>query len=207
MNRANGLLIDPNMYKTIVVDIDDVIANTCDVLHKCLTMETGVNIPVHTWSDHRLKVSYPMLEDDDISAIIANHDVFSNVDVLPGAIEALTSLRNYGYVLHLCTARASVDNYEYTTEQWLKVNKIPYDSISYVQFGKPKSDSYGGFGDCLKGNKCGYLFDDAIHNITDAIETGLVIKPVIVTKPWNVNHTGVMRTSGLFDFCKTHGLL
>lgn len=200
MNRNNALVVSPDQAPSVVFDIDDVIGDTCQILYECLTIETGQDVPIEKWEHHELSKVYHSFEDIYINEIIQNYDIFSNVTPIEGAREALQMFRQKGYNLHLCTARGMVENHEQLTQDWLDKHNIPHDTVTYVPFGSRKSQAYKQLDEVFS-----YMFDDALHNIDDAIDSQVVLKPTVVTKPWNKACTTYMRTDSLIDFCKAAG--
>lgn len=202
MDKNHIMTISAQQAPGVIFDVDDVLCDTCVKLHEGLLIELNQDIPIEQWHHHHLSKVYSSIADDFINEIITKHNVFSECQPIKGAKQALQCFRDKGYTLHLCTARGMVEDHEVLTQQWLHDHDIPYDTVTYVPFGSRKSEAYKHLDSVFS-----YMFDDAIHNIDDAIDSQLVIKPTVVTKPWNSRETNYMRTSSIYDFCRDAGWL
>lgn len=84
-----------------------------------------------------------MLPNDKIIAIDIDGTIcsveedYSKCILMPGCLEALTHIRNQGYLIFLHTGR-HINNFEITVS-WLKENNVIYDNIV---FGKPPAKYY-----------------------------------------------------------------
>ena len=200
MNKSYALTICSKIAPSIIVDMDDVLCELSPLLHEGLLKETGQDIPINEWEHYQLPNLYQNITSQLISDIIIKYDVYARSSPIAGAVRALECFRERGYIIHLCTARGMIEGHEQVTKQWIAQHNVPHDSLTFVQFGESKSQAYGQLDKVFS-----YMFDDAIHNIDDAIGSNKVIKPTIVTRPWNKNERRYLRTPSLFDFCKDVG--
>lgn len=201
--REQSVLITAHQCPDIIMDIDDVISDTNTIMIQALNKFTGHQFSLSDWTDHDLTTIYPNLQYDEVSEVIIKDKVFEQAIPLPGIRDAVNALIDAGYNIHFCTARNHLAHGKEVTEWWLDFHDIPRNNaVIYCNYGESKSKSYERVSSCFA-----YMFDDAAFNIQDAVQHGAVIKPMLVSKPWNAKYNGYLRTNGVWDFCKSHGLL
>lgn len=200
MNTVANIVIDPQDYPDIIMDLDDVVCDTAPLFQQTITKVTGINIPLSKWTDFYLPNIYDTLDQSQITDILCNSTLCTDVQPITNIDIALQKLRQFGYKIHLCTARAMITDHEKLTLNWLSDKGLEYDSLHFVNHGLKKSEKY-------KNMKVGYLFDDAIHNLDDAFDSGNVIQPIIINKNWNTHYKRCARYDSVYDFCKLHKIL
>ena len=173
-------LTNPNL----AFDVDDVLApfaeNICAIMNKVGDVATILDYQEYDFS------KYHSIDHKTFYELIVTSDVYAKIPAYDGVIQALKSLCERGFNIHLITARDSRTNATKKTKNWVNENNIPASSLTVM----------GGRGNDSKAyyyNKIGVsiLVDDALHNIFDAIENAPNVIPFLVTQPWNSDNEKV----------------
>lgn len=199
--RQYDIMISSRELPNIIVDLDDVVCNTSDVLEPIMNTfiaDKEIYIPTSKWTTYNLYEIFPVTK-AQVEQIIIENDVFNKVTPLLGVKHALKLMKMRGYNIFICTARGNFED-KTSTYNFFDKYDIPFDHILFTKYGQQKSEVYKKFATCYS-----YMFDDNISNIEDAINSECVIKPYIVTKPWNIGFQG-LRVNSLIEFCETHNL-
>jgi len=190
-------LISPLGYETvdIMLDMDDVITPWFDTVDR-LCAETW-NRPEllgkcdnwHMWE------FYGRTQDEwgDVVESAIAHGLYTTVDPIPGAVEAMNRLRWFGHRVHVVTARgfmANAENIRRWTPEYLENFGAGYDTLT---FAKDKVAAQAKLGLTFD-----YAIDDGGHNydaLADAEVNVWMCKAV-----HNVNHRASQRVDSLWDF-------
>lgn len=177
--------------KPYAIDIDDVIADFCTIMHRALSLEFPDLKPVTQWHDFdmskRLGIAYP-----DFLELIVEHRLIERVQPLEGATTAIEQLKQSGVPVVLITSRGYHPRGTEATKDWLEEHSIAYDDLIIVPHGMTKAQAAApaypaGFS---------YMIDDLPENLVYMKEAGLVTNTVLIDKPWNqLNHSFRMGSS------------
>lgn len=201
--RSTPIMITAHQCPDIIMDIDDVICNTNPVLLDLINRKVGETKSMNDFVDHDLTKIFTNITKQEIYDIIVENELFLKIEPIPNVKQALQALMDAGYNIHFCTARNHLPNAKKQTEMWFEQHNIPvHNSILYTNYGESKSKTYEKVSTCFA-----YMFDDGPFNIVDAIDHGSVLKPVIISQPWNNTFDYYLKTPSLYDFCIQHGLL
>jgi hypothetical protein len=96
--------------------------------------------------------------------------------VVDGFVELLQNLRAAGHTIHIVTHRAMPGSVA-VTDHWLRMHKIPYDSLSFVQNVADKTLL-----------ELDVLIDDKAENIASWTEAGR--EAIIYNQKWNEHYHG-----------------
>lgn len=137
-----------------------------------LPMPTGWGVPARDWGFHHEDA---LLE--EFCAAVRAGWLFRAGDPLPGAKDALVSLRRDGHRIVFATARSYVavqDEIEAATRDWLDRHGLGHHQLVFAQ-DKTIVDA-------------DIFLDDAVHNY-EAIEAAGG-RPYLFTQPYNIDHPG-----------------
>lgn len=130
---------------------------------------------------------YHNLPSSAIREVINTKQTYLNLMPIEGALVALKTLKEKGFIIDLVTARGGYDNAEIQTKVSLANLDIHYDSLTLIDSSKnSKSDYYKHH----LGNLA-FIADDAPVNIIDAARSNTRITPFCIAAPWN-NTRGVL---------------
>jgi 5'(3')-deoxyribonucleotidase len=174
--------IGPNECPHIIIDMDEVVADTLPPIMEKLNAIDGTNVPDEAITNYDF-TNFFNVTHDGIHKLFLEHNILENLEPLPGAIDALQRIRKLGYKIHIVTARAWHPQAVAITMEWLDRYGGIYDSVS-VSMGRAqtKSDVYKYVSD-----RFAYIVDDGLHNITDAIDSEIVDEVVVIAAPWNAS--------------------
>jgi uncharacterized HAD superfamily protein len=177
-----------NPERTIYVDMDDVLCETCRGLITLLRDEFGNAVAYEDVHDFDLGNSFS-LTPDELDAFLdrAHHpDVLAGLSLIAGAKETLEDWSNRGFDIAILTGRPP--SARRATVEWLGRNTIPHDHLYFV-------DKYGRFGDEAGVDGALGLDDLAALRFRLAIEDSPttaafladngVAPVVLLDRPWN----------------------
>lgn len=171
----------------IGVDIDDVLFPWFDKAH-ALCEEAGITngVTPTQWSCY---LDYGVTLEDWLAVMEAgtlDGRLYSG-EPYPGAVEALSRLREAGHTIHLVTARgffAHGDLIRRHTIEWLADNEIPHDSLT---FSKDKTFV-----------RTDVFVDDSWRNVSDLVAAG--VRTWMVDAPHNRSNEYHMRVPSVVEF-------
>ncbi|MFY0656289.1 MAG: hypothetical protein JXR12_06035 [Neptunomonas phycophila] len=174
--------VGPEECPHLIIDMDEVVADTLPPILAQLNALEGTSVPEEDITNYDF-TNFFNTTHEQIHDIFRDHNILETVEPLSGAIDALIKLRKLGYKIHIVTARAWHPNGMHMTMDWLEKHGAPYDSVS-VSMGQTqtKSEVYKYVSD-----RFAYIVDDGLHNITDAIDSGIVDEVVVISAPWNTS--------------------
>ncbi|MDK9790689.1 hypothetical protein [Vibrio sp. D431a] len=186
--------------KTILCDLDDVIGAFGEYISSRLSARTGIKKTIEDYLTYEFNKYHEASYEDFLDEVVCS-EAFKRIQPTDGALEGLRILKELGYTIRIVTARGAFVNSYQETLSWLKYHTPHFDSLDVVDPSKEsKSDIYKKYAD----EGIASLIDDATHNLVDAIESGIVYRPVCITRPWNVQDNrfvdGINRFSDLFSF-------
>ena len=179
--------------RTIYVDMDDVICETCRGFLKLLQSEFNRYVAYEDVKEFDLSQTFNM-SFDEIEEFMerAHHpDILSALIPLPGALETIKNWGDNGYKIDIMTGRPpSTRAY---TEEWLERHEVGYNSLNFVdKYGRREFDP--SFCEALT------LADLAAVRFCLAVEDSAataeylaeheVAPVVLIDRPWNRNGVG-----------------
>jgi len=170
-------------------DIDEVVCDLTKYLSNYLNENYGLDWRVENWITYDLiKCDYSGCGDEKFNEEIAGDLLSKAYDlnslrkcpVVEGAARSLQLLKRGGHTLHFITTRELKK--ENITIDWLRANKIPFDSVHHVGHGGQK----GFIGRALNLD---FFLDDLEKNLNSMLiykkrwKKGLAL----LDRPWNRN--------------------
>ena len=144
----------------IGIDLDDTICNTSEIVHEKLedyskTLEIN---PLDIMNDEELKINF---------FNIYLHDIYSDVVIKSGVVDAIRKLRNLGNEIYFITARSNgMHDVVSITLEWLNKNNIIFDGLIPSCYGLAKADA------CKEYN-IDLMIDDDPYNIKQLRISGI----------------------------------
>lgn len=178
------------MNKTIYVDMDDVICETCRGFLKLLEAEFNRRVDYEDVKAFDLSQSFRMSCDEIEEFMERAHqpDVLSALTPLPGALETIRTWVDSDYRIDIMTGRPP--STRVLTEQWLDRHGVGYHSLNFVdKYGRREAD--------LSFSEAMTMEDLAEKRFCLAVEDSQAtaeflheqgVAPVIlIDRPWNRN--------------------
>jgi 5'(3')-deoxyribonucleotidase len=166
---------------TIVLDLDDVLANLRESLYQILTSATGVDLHWQYWTHYDLRQHYRLV-DNHLDKILIDAQVLENCQPEPGAEKITQLLSNLGFEVAIITARGWHPHAEAITHSWLQSQNIFHDHLHVVPLGGNKLDVFTKLQDVVMA------VDDHPDNI--ARYHGKGIFSLLMDRPWNRHFVG-----------------
>jgi uncharacterized HAD superfamily protein len=174
--------------RTIYVDMDDVICESCQGFLKLLQSEFSRSVAFEDVKVFDLSKSFSMSADEIEAFMERVHqpDVLATFSPLPGALDTIQGWVDGGYKIDIMTGRPpSTRAY---TEEWLYRHQVGYNSLNFVdKYGRLDFDS--SFGEALT------LAELAEKRFCLAVEDSAatagflaehqVAPVVLIDRPWN----------------------
>ena len=189
--------LSPLGYQTvdIMVDIDDVVTPWFESVDEgCREAwdPEGKLGPCRRWSmwEHygRTQEEWGSIVESRIA-----HGLYTTLDPIPGAVEAVNRLRWFGHRVHMVTARgfmANSENIRRWTPEYLQRFGAGYDTLTFAK-DKVKAQA-------ALGLEFDYAIDDGGHNY-DALHAAGV-PTWLCAAPHNGDHPAERRVDSLWDF-------
>lgn len=179
----------------IMVDVDDVVVPWFEtVLAACTRLWGEPETPCTDWE---MWSHWPgKTRDQWAEAVItATHvdGLYTTVDPLPGAVEAINRLRWYGHRVHIVTARGFMENGENIrawTKDYFALFGIGHDTLT---FAKNKVASQRDLGVSFD-----YAIDDGLHNFDALLGAGVNV--YLQDAPHNRHIQTDRRVPSLWEF-------
>lgn len=179
----------------IMVDIDDVIVPWFETVdQKCIDLGLDRNNagPCNVWS---MWEHYGCDKSEWENAVIAAtaDGLYTSVEPLPFAVDAVNRLRWYGHRVHIVTARgfmANGSNIRQWTRDYLAAFGIGHDTLT---FAKDKVEAMEALELTFD-----YAIDDGVHNFTHLRQAGINVW--LHDAPHNRSFETEFRIPSLWDF-------
>lgn len=176
--------------KTIYVDMDDVICETCRGFLKLLQAEFNRRVAYEDVKVFDLSQSFSMSYDEIEEFMERAHqpDVLSAFAPLPGALATLQSWVDGGYQIDIMTGRPP--STRAFTEEWLDRHEVGYHSLNFVdKYGRRDIDP--SFSEALTlddlAEKRFCLAVEDSQATAEYIHAKGVAPVVLIDRPWNRN--------------------
>lgn len=166
---------------TIVLDLDDVLANLRESLYQILTPATGVDLHWRYWTHYDLEQHYALVK-DYLNRILIENQVLETCQPEPGAARATQALRQLGWRIAIVTARGWHPHADLISRDWLQTHGIVYDYLQVVPLGGNKLEA-------LKPlSKVELAVDDHPDHVKRYVRAN--IPALLMDRPWNVDFPG-----------------
>jgi 5'(3')-deoxyribonucleotidase len=166
---------------TIVLDLDDVLANLRESLYQILTSATGVDLHWQHWTHYDLRQHYRLVE-NHLDKILIDAQVLEQCQPEPGAGKITHALRRLGFEVAIVTARGWHPQATAITRTWLQSQNISYDHLHVVPLGGNKLEVFTQLQDVVMA------VDDHPDNITRYHAKGIL--SLLMDRPWNKHFSG-----------------
>lgn len=156
--------------RTILIDVDDVIADLLSAWLKALNKKYGTNVRNDEVTDWDVARFFPTLTREQVFEPIHSNEFWKTVEPKPDAMKYVKKLFDEGYEIYLCTStdyRNIQAKYEYIIQRY-----FPYIEWNRVIVAYQKQMI-----------RADYLIDDGVHNL----ENGNFIK-ILMSAPHNKNY-------------------
>ncbi len=166
------------MTPTIVLDLDDVLANLRESLYRVLAANTGIDRHWRDWPHYDLCQHFAIAK-PELEALLVRERALENCQPEPGAAEATLVLAESGFELTIITARAWHPRADMLTRDWLDAHGIRYHDLRVVALGGNKLEA-------LPEGEVVLAVDDHPSNIRRYQAAG--IPSLMMDMPWNADH-------------------
>lgn len=194
--------------RTIYVDMDDVISETCRGFLKLLRSEFGLSVAFEDVKAFDLTRSFGMSFDELEVFMERAHqpDILAAMAPMRGALETLAAWGGDGYRIEVMTGRPP--STRASTEAWLSRHGVGYASLNFVdKYGRrgidPSFDEAMTLDELAARRYCLAVEDSAA---TAAFLAGHGVAPVaLIDRPWNreLDEAGVRRMTGWRELAET----
>jgi 5'(3')-deoxyribonucleotidase len=168
---------DTVSQKTIVLDLDDSIANLRDPMNLALNNYTNKNIHWNDWHQFNIVELYNLNIQQFYECIIENK-LLENLIPHSETKELLTDFKKAGYTVKIITARQYHPNAYEITKNWFTKYEIPHDHIVISEHGN-KSNFI------TKEENVILVIDDSIENVAEFLKSGKAQMACLFDMPWN----------------------
>ena len=179
-----------NETKTVICDIDDVLANLKEPMCKLLNEHAKTQIHWNTWDSFFITHLYD-ITDDEFYNLLIDSDILSKLEPYPNAVETIAKVKDAGYKVVLISSRNYHPDAYKVTETWLNKHNIVYDKLHISGNGIKKS-LYANMYDNIK-----LAIDDNVENCKDFMTNCKINKTVLMNQPWNISEQGIPRINSI----------
>ena len=156
-----------NIEKTIIVDIDGVLANTHEIVIDHLNTNHGICMKYTDIIGWEMSLPKRLSLTKEIIEVLCTRDLAWKIPKIEGSLEGMNMLKSMGFHITIATSRGSgISHY---TQEWLI--EYPYEEI-YFEQKKYELDA-----DFLVDDHTAYIYDF----VKDKNRVG-----ILMNRPWNV---------------------
>jgi uncharacterized HAD superfamily protein len=179
-----------NKEFNIGIDIDGCLNNLSKAIQYILKRDFDIEVDLKQYS---MLEAAGITNEEDIMNFweTYNEELLDIISVEDNAKKVLSLLQYNNCNLHILTARDY--NVASLTEEWIKKQEIPYDTLNF---------NCGDKGYACQWKNCDVMIDDKWSNILDIKEKG--IEPILFTRPYNknVNDNNIKRVNNWNEIYK-----
>ena len=165
--------------KNVIIDIDDVLVDCAGLLCDHFN-QIGKQSSVDKYSEYNFP-AYHGLTLEDLARVINEENVYQNVRLFDGVVDAINKLSANGYGIHLVTSRGAFEDAYNKTYEYLTENAVFFDTLSVIDSRIEKKSS--AYKHLISESNELLIIDDNIDNLVDAYEHGVL--GICVSQPWN----------------------
>lgn len=190
------------MKKLFIFDIDDVMFDLKEIIHKALTEATGKDIPFQTWTTYDVDKIYDLTYAEVLEAF-HKHDILRNGKLNTDIYPIIEYLRKNNIETMAVTARGWHHDGENITKAFFKDNEIGIDKVHVIKYHEKKSEYISQ----IKGFEIVGYIDDSYRHITETKKVceNKIGAYLLQNQPWN-NHyeeeSGIIRVDSMNDIPK-----
>lgn len=162
----------------IVLDCDDVLANSKYVFAEGISNQIGMPVDPNTWQNYSLTKIYPTLNWDRWIQQIIEEETLSSIPVNPLAKILIDSLKHHSKIIIL-TARGFHPDAKRVTEEWARTNNLEIDDVIVTDNTICKSDILKKFNSVL------LYVDDNSDYFLKATQLPHIKNVFLMDQPWN----------------------
>lgn len=166
---------------TIILDLDDVLANLRESLCQTLGRAAGSRLHWRDWRHYDLRQHYPTVADRLEPLLIAARTL-ELCQPEPGAAAATQALDRLGFTVLIITARGWHPQGEALTRAWLNEHGIHYDELAVVPLGTNKLAALSPM------HVVALAVDDHPSHVMQYRQAG--IPALLMDRPWNAGLPG-----------------
>jgi hypothetical protein len=161
---------------TIILDLDDVLANLREALYRSLARASGIAVHWRHWRSYDLREHYPTVL-DRLDEILIDDRTLESCRPEPGAVAATGALKDLGFEIAIVTARGWHPRAEAITRDWLGEHGIRHDHLRIVPLGANKLEALAPF------RRIALAVDDHPDHVRRYLRAG--IPALLMDRPWN----------------------
>jgi len=182
---------------TIILDLDDVLANLRESLYQVMYRTTGINTHWREWTHYDLGRHY-QLDDTRLEVALMDEKALESCQPEPGAAAMTQALNELGFELIIITARGWHPNAHALTRDWLVQHDIRHDTLHVTQLGGNKLEALDTHAHIA------LAVDDHPNNLRRYQQAG--IATLMPSRPWNADYHDALRIDDLqaiVDYART----
>jgi uncharacterized HAD superfamily protein len=166
---------------TIILDLDDVLANLRESLYQTMHRATGIDHHWSQWDHYDLTQHYGM-EKTALHDLLRLERALELCQPEPDAAEVTRQLAELGFDIAIVTARGWHHEAFELTRIWLRQHRIHHDHLAVVALGGNKLEALTPF------REIAFAVDDHPNNIRRYDSVGIAC--LMVDMPWNAGFDG-----------------
>lgn len=164
---------------TVVLDLDDVLANLRQSLYEALHRVSGVDRHWSDWTHYDLRRHFPPVA-HELDRVLIEQRALESCAPEPGAAELTRTLRARGVAVAIVTARGWHPQARELTRQWLHDHGIAFDRLDVVALGGNKVEITS------RMEQVALAVDDHPAHVDRYRQSGLPV--LMMDRPWNREH-------------------
>ena len=173
---------------TIILDLDDVLANLRETLYQILHRTTRIDKHWRDWAHYDLREHF-QVDNAFLDSIFKREQALESCQPEPGAAEMTQALSELGFELVIITARGWHPSASELTRDWLQRHGIQHDRLHVTQLGGNKLEVLS------DTDTIALAVDDHPNNLRRYRHAG--IPALMPSMPWNVNYHDAPRIYSL----------
>lgn len=178
---------------TILLDLDDVLANLRESLYRTLRVATGIDLHWRDWAHYDLRQHYA-IDEVRLNKVLIAEQALEACEPEQGAAVMTRMLSELGFQIVIITARGWHPQARSVTCSWLAANAIYYDHLTVIPLQGNKLDAVSSYSNiCL-------AVDDHPSHVLRYQAAG--IPTLVMDRPWNSGCSGdrVYSTAAVVEY-------
>lgn len=173
---------------TIILDLDDVLANLRESLYQAMHRVTRIDKHWREWAHYDLRQHF-QVDNAYLDSVLIRERTLESCLPEPGAAEMTHALAELGFELVIITARGWHPAASELTRDWLNRHGIRHDQLHVTQLGGNKLEVLG------DAEAIVLAVDDHPNNLRRYRQAG--IPTLMPSMPWNAQYHDAPRIHGL----------
>jgi 5'(3')-deoxyribonucleotidase len=183
-----------NKEKTIILDLDDTIANLKDPMCNLLKNYSKKDVHWDKWDCFNIVPMYE-INDEEFYSLLIDSSVLDDIKLYDGSREVMDKLIPDHKIVIISSRNYHPDAYN-VTKRWLDKNSLPYDNLHISGNGIKKS-SYAKIYDNVVA-----AVDDNVDNCEDFYKNCGINNTLLMDQPWNASNKTFHRIHALPEMLK-----